>query len=334
MPLASVNPDDKSWRKDLELRRPSLKSFDVDFLVDVSGSMDPALAWLRKDVKAMMNGLGVVSLEPRIGLTFYRDRGDAFVTRLVNLTGNANQLMDALAKMDCAGGGDVPEAVLAAMTDALKNNPWNTSTSGRKVVVLVADAPGHPEEQTAAVDLAKQSAERGFRIHAVKLQSSYAAPDQSGLDALAVAGKGVSLSAPAAELTEAALRTKPTTGLNRGRPMLPVPPADGATRVAYAPPAYTPPVAPPRNADEPFIPAPGPVGRRVLTTVLVDAISPAYADRVEPMAAVLWELLQDPSVEKQPPFGPVAKVDTSRMRNDTAPMRNDSKVKPKGPQDR
>ncbi|HSI32088.1 MAG TPA: hypothetical protein VK986_00735, partial [Tepidisphaeraceae bacterium] len=33
MPLASVNADDKSWRRDLELRRPSLKSFDVNFLV-------------------------------------------------------------------------------------------------------------------------------------------------------------------------------------------------------------------------------------------------------------------------------------------------------------
>ena len=89
-----------------------------------------------------------------------------------------------------------------------------------------------------------------------------------------------------------------------------------------------------RDPSEPFVPAPGPVGRRVMTTILVDAINPQYADRVEPMAAVLWELLQDPSFERHEPFGPVVKMDTTHMRNNTTTMRNDSVVKPKGVQDR
>ena len=36
-----------------------------------------------------------------------------------------------------------------------------------------------------------------------------------------------------------------------------------------------------------------------------------FADRVEPMAAVLWELLHDPTPEKQQPFGPTT-TDMSR----------------------
>jgi hypothetical protein len=77
----------------------------------------------------------------------------------------------------------------------------------------------------------------------------------------------------------------------------------------------------------------GPVGRRLIATILADAINPQYADRVEPMVAVLWELLQEPSTEQAMAFGPVGKAEPT-MPGQRNPGMRDPPPKPKGPQDR
>jgi len=296
---ASVDPDDKKWKKDLELRPPNLKSFDVGFVVDVTGSMDPALAWLHTDIKRLMNCIGLVCLEPRIGITFYRDHGDEFIARTTPLTGRVDVLVRALENMTCAGGGDIPEAVLEGLTDSAAKNPWVAQASGKKVWVLVADAPGHPENQKECEELVRAAAEKGFHLYAVKLQGPHAAPDQSGLDALAKIGNGVSMDASGAELMNARPRKLPSeagAGNYRG---------------------YSGGLGSSGNI---------PVGRRVLSAVLVDAINPQFADRVEPMSAVLWELLSESGTEKGEVFGPTVK--TTNMGQP------EPKMPKKGPQDR
>lgn len=292
---ASVDPDDKKWKKDLELRPPNLKSFDVGFVVDVTGSMDPALAWLHSDVKRMMNCIGLVCLEPRIGITFYRDHGDEFVARTTPLTSRVDVLIRALDNMNCAGGGDIPEAVLEGLTDSAAKNPWVAQASGKKVWVLVADAPGHPEDQKQCEELVRAAAAKGFHLYAVKLQGPYAAPDQSGLDALTKVGNGVSMEASGAELMNARPRTSPSQMGKGGFGAL------GSTGNI-------------------------PVGRKLLSAMLVDAINPQFADRVEPMSAVLWELLEEGGTEKGELFGPTVKV--------TNMGQPEPKMPKKGPQDR
>ena len=83
---------------------------------------------------------------------------------------------------DVSGGGDIPEAVLEGLTDSAAKNPWVAQASGKKVWVLVADAPGHPENQKECEDLVKAAAAKGFHLYAVKLQGPHAAPDQSAMD--------------------------------------------------------------------------------------------------------------------------------------------------------
>ena len=68
------------------------------------------------------------------------------------------------------------------------------------------------------------------------------------------------------------------------------------------------------------------MGRRVLSAMLVDAINPQFADRVEPMSAVLWELLEEGGAEKGEMFGPTVKV--------TNMGKPEPKMPKKGPQDR
>ena len=51
------------------------------------------LAWLHSDVKRLMNCIGLVCLEPRIGITFYRDHGDEFLVRTTPLTSRVDVLV-------------------------------------------------------------------------------------------------------------------------------------------------------------------------------------------------------------------------------------------------
>lgn len=263
-PFADVDPDDKQWRKDLELRAPNLKAFDVGFCVDATGSMGAVLEWLKKDLARMMQGFGAVALEPRIGLTFYRDKGDEFVAVTVPLTHRIPDLLAALDKMRAAGGGDFPEAVLEGLLDCFKQNRWSAAASARKIVILIGDAPPQPASQADCEKLVEAAVAKGFKLYAVKCSGR--APLE--FDRLAQAGGGAALELDMTELMNARMRI---LGIAR--------------RLPTTTPT-TQPAAPVR-----------PAGHRVLSQVLIDVINPQFHERIDPVVAILWELLDDISRE-------------------------------------
>jgi hypothetical protein len=55
----------------------------------------------------------------RMGLVAYRDRGDDYVTRVVDLTADLDSVYAALMQFEAGGGGDGPESVNQALADAL-----------------------------------------------------------------------------------------------------------------------------------------------------------------------------------------------------------------------
>jgi hypothetical protein len=189
-----VDPDDKVWYRDLELRAPGLKTFGVALLVDTTGSMQSAILWLRSDVRRIMQALNLVALEPQIGLTFYRDFGDEFVTKSTPLTGNVEKLLKDLNAMNAKGGGDEPEAIREALQDALRSNPWNTSPKSPKALVIIGDAQPHPQTQAECVKLVTDAAAKGFRTYVVKVHSGWEKVEGwPNLDQLAKAGNGKSM---------------------------------------------------------------------------------------------------------------------------------------------
>jgi hypothetical protein len=193
--VSSVDPEDKEWRRDLELRAPGLKNFDVGLCVDATGSMGPVLTWLKADVGKLMQGVGAVALEPRIGITFYRDHNDDFVAATKPLTHRVDELRALLSSMRAAGGGDRPEAVLEGLQDCYKSNRWTTAKEGKRIVILIGDAPPHPETQKQCEAAVAAAAERGFKLYAVQC-----APDVPEFEALAAKGNGQALQVEMEEL--------------------------------------------------------------------------------------------------------------------------------------
>ena len=263
---ARVDVMDPAWRRDLELKAPNLKALDVGFVVDATGSMQAVLDWLKSDLSRILQGLGAVALEPRIGLTFYRDKGDAFIAQTAPLTSRIGDLLDTLAQMKAEGGGDIPEAVLEGLGDSARANRWSQQPTARKFMVLIGDAPPHPETQEDCIRLAQQAAKNGFKIHAIKC-----APNPPGLpsfDQIAAAGNGAALEVDMQTLRAAYLRRLAAAGVV-------VPPGAVAPEGAAAPSA----------------------GRGLLNQILVDVINPQFKDRIAPMVGVLWELLEAPARE-------------------------------------
>jgi hypothetical protein len=80
----------------------------------------------------------------RIGFVAYRDRGDAYLTRPVQLLTatpeNVGRLIGFVRDLAAAGGGDDPEAIDAGLDVALAMD-WRGDAAGR--IVVIGDNPVH-----------------------------------------------------------------------------------------------------------------------------------------------------------------------------------------------
>ena len=85
-----------------------------------------------------------------MGLVAYRDRGDAYVTQVVDLNRDLDSMYAKLMDFAADGGGDGPEAVNEALEAAINRMSWSQDQSTYRVVFLVGDAPPHMDYQDDA----------------------------------------------------------------------------------------------------------------------------------------------------------------------------------------
>ena len=143
---------------------------DVHFLLDATGSMGDEIDRLKQHVRSVAEriaGRGE-AIDVRFGLTAYRDRHDAFVTRTFDLTGDVAAFDAALREVQADGGGDTPEALSAGLRSALREPSWRGDDTV-KLVFLVADAAPQlddPEQADYAVEV-RAAAAAGIKIHPI-----------------------------------------------------------------------------------------------------------------------------------------------------------------------
>jgi hypothetical protein len=188
---------DPKWRKDLELGKFKLKQLDVGFVIDSTGSMGPCIRWIQRDVVRMMRAFELISKEPRIGVTLYRDHGDAYLVKSIPLSGQAEVLARRLKRVGAKGGGDIPESVFSGMYEHAIKNRWSTGDA-TKIIILMGDAPPHKKELDEIDKLIELGVDKGFLFYAVKIKSHYVYrkkhpnydPNLEGFDRIAERGKG------------------------------------------------------------------------------------------------------------------------------------------------
>jgi hypothetical protein len=79
----------------------------------------------------------------KVGLVGYRDRKDKYVTKLIGLSDDLDNIFKELRSFKAQGGGDQPESVNQALHEAVTKISWSTDDKTLRVVFLVGDAPPH-----------------------------------------------------------------------------------------------------------------------------------------------------------------------------------------------
>ncbi|KAI0373903.1 vWA-like protein [Pilatotrama ljubarskyi] len=124
------------------------KMLDLVFVQDCTGSQGSYIASATKNIEEICNhiyesGKLQAREDLRIGLIAYRDhppQDHTYVTKNFGFSSDVAQVHKHLSSLYASGGGDGPEAVTAALAEALQMD-WRPNAS--KMVVLIADAPPH-----------------------------------------------------------------------------------------------------------------------------------------------------------------------------------------------
>ena len=140
---------------------------DIHFLIDVTGSMGDEIQQLKDNMIAIAEAIGELESNPdvRFGMTVYRDRGDAFVSRTFDFTPDVEAFVEALREVQADGGGDYPESLNEGLHNAIHLPEWRTEETV-SIIFLVADAPpqlSYPQDYDYAVEVLV-AAERGIKI--------------------------------------------------------------------------------------------------------------------------------------------------------------------------
>jgi uncharacterized protein YegL len=120
------------------------------FVLDTTGSMSGLIEAAKQRIWSIVNEVMQAPSRPavRVGLVAYRDRGDEYVTKVLPLTNDLDQVYTTLMNYMANGGGDTPENVRRALADGVHNAGWSQQSPGlAQILFLVGDAPPHEDYQ-------------------------------------------------------------------------------------------------------------------------------------------------------------------------------------------
>lgn len=145
---------------------------DLVFVLDTTGSMSGLLAGAKAKIWELARRAqqGKPAPEVRVGLVAYRDVGDEYVTKVLELTPDLDRVYANLTDLQAAGGGDTPEHVLKGLHDAMEKMPWSEDPNAVKLVYLVGDAPPHEDYDDGITreSVLRAAAQKGVRISAIR----------------------------------------------------------------------------------------------------------------------------------------------------------------------
>jgi Mg-chelatase subunit ChlD len=122
---------------------------EVVFALDTTGSMGGLIQAAKEKIWSIATTMSQAQPAPeiRMGLVAYRDRGDVYVTRVIDLSDDLDSIYAALMDFSAGGGGDGPESVNQALYDAVHKISWGQQRDTYRVVFLVGDSPPHMDYQ-------------------------------------------------------------------------------------------------------------------------------------------------------------------------------------------
>ncbi len=148
---------------------PTLKTIDVMFMIDATGSMGDELNYVKAELESVINRvkekLGEKEFVLRLSAGVYRDQGDAYVVRSTEFTEKIEDILTFIRRQNAGGGGDTPEAVEEALADAVEKHEWSAEAQSRFLFLLLDAPPHYTDDRLERMrDLTMKAAAKGIRI--------------------------------------------------------------------------------------------------------------------------------------------------------------------------
>src|SRR4051794_21158826 len=144
---------------------------EVVFCLDTTGSMGGLIDGAKAKIWSICNQIasGKPTPDLKVGLVAYRDKGDAYVTKVFELSSDLDAIHAELKKFQAQGGGDTPEHVNQALHDAVHKVKWSEDKKTLKIIFLVGDAPPHMDytDDVKYPETCKKATEKGIIINTV-----------------------------------------------------------------------------------------------------------------------------------------------------------------------
>lgn len=145
---------------------------EVVFVLDTTGSMSGLIEAAKQKIWSIAGTMAQATPTPKVkmGLVAYRDRGDDYVTKDFPITEDLDAMYAELMKFRAEGGGDGPESVNQALSDAVNKFNWKPGNGIYRTIFLVGDAPPHMDYQddTKYQDSIKKATEKGIIVNTIQ----------------------------------------------------------------------------------------------------------------------------------------------------------------------
>jgi Mg-chelatase subunit ChlD len=145
---------------------------EVVFCLDTTSSMTHLIEGAKQKIWSISNQIagGKPTPDLKIGLVAFRDRGDAYVTKVIELTDDLDAIHAQLREFRAEGGGDSPESVNQALDDAVNKIKWSTDKKTLRIIYLVGDAPPHMDypDDVKYPETCKKACEKGIIINTIQ----------------------------------------------------------------------------------------------------------------------------------------------------------------------
>ncbi|MBY0232845.1 MAG: VWA domain-containing protein [Gemmataceae bacterium] len=150
---------------------PKKVNVEVVFCLDTTGSMSGLIDGAKAKIWSICNQIasGKPTPDLKVGLVAYRDKGDAYVTKVTDLSSDLDAIHKELKTYTADGGGDEPEHVNQALYDAVHKIKWSADKKTLKIVFLVGDAAPHMDytDDVKYPETCKKAVEKGIIINTV-----------------------------------------------------------------------------------------------------------------------------------------------------------------------
>src|SRR5215471_12395950 len=170
---------DKKDEKQPAKKKPKV---EVVFCLDTTGSMGGLIEAAKQKIWSISNQIasGKPTPELKIGLVAYRDKGDAYITKVTDLSGDLDAIYATLKTFQAQGGGATPEHVNQALFDAVHKVKWSSDKKTLRIIFLVGDAPGHMDysDDVKYPVTCQEACKKGIIINAVQCGNDAACAKQ------------------------------------------------------------------------------------------------------------------------------------------------------------